>query len=200
MASSTARLAQSSTLRSEASVSLVGFSEMEVTRVPWGTVTATVRYWPSGSPVLPEDHGVGVGVERAGEAPDPHPAVDVGHLLHRDVLGQNRAPGRGGRRARRAGEDDLPGAVQQLDVDVGGDAPRQVGLLDREAALGGVGQVVEAEGLVLGQRVVGLAVEEGAHRGVGDDVGDHEADHEQQRHDGDEPLLEAHPSRGRRRV
>ena len=26
------------------------------------------------------------------------------------------------------------------------------------------------------------------------------ADHQQQRHDGGEPLLEAHPSRGRRRV
>ncbi len=43
MASSTARLAVTSTLRSEFSVSLVGLSESEVTRVPWGTETATVR-------------------------------------------------------------------------------------------------------------------------------------------------------------
>ena len=61
MASSTARLAISSTLRSEASVSLVGLSEMEVTSVPWGTVTATVRYWPSGSPVLPSTTASGSG-------------------------------------------------------------------------------------------------------------------------------------------
>ena len=61
MARSTARVALSSTLRSEARVSLVGFSEMEVTRVPWGTVTATVRYWPSGSPVLPSTTASGSG-------------------------------------------------------------------------------------------------------------------------------------------
>ena len=60
-ASNTARLALSSTLRSEASVSLVGFSEMEVTSVPWGMVTATVRYWPSGSPVLPRTTASGSG-------------------------------------------------------------------------------------------------------------------------------------------
>ena len=52
MASNTARLANSSTLRSELSVSLVGLSETAVTSVPWGTVTATARYWPSGSPAL----------------------------------------------------------------------------------------------------------------------------------------------------
>ena len=43
MASSTATLAMSSTRRSEFSVSLVGLSESEVTSVPCGTETATVR-------------------------------------------------------------------------------------------------------------------------------------------------------------
>ena len=61
MARSTARLAIVSTLRSEASVSLVGFSESEVISVPWGTVTATVRYWPSGSPLLPSTTASGSG-------------------------------------------------------------------------------------------------------------------------------------------
>ena len=61
MASSTARLARSSTRRSEARVSLVGLSESEVTRVPCGTVTATVRYWPSGSPLLPTTTASGSG-------------------------------------------------------------------------------------------------------------------------------------------
>jgi hypothetical protein len=50
MENSTARLASNSTLRSELSVSFVGFSESAVTSVPWGTVTATARYCPSGSP------------------------------------------------------------------------------------------------------------------------------------------------------
>ena len=71
MASSTARLASSSTLRSEFSVSLVGLSESAVTRVPWGTVTATARYCAVGVARAAEDHRVGVGAERAGVAPDP---------------------------------------------------------------------------------------------------------------------------------
>ena len=53
MASRIARLAKSSILRIELSVSLVGFSDNDVTSVPCGTVTATVRYAPSGSPALP---------------------------------------------------------------------------------------------------------------------------------------------------
>ena len=61
MARSTARLAMSSTLRSEARVSLVGLREREVTSVPCGTVTATVRYSPSGSPVLPSTTASGSG-------------------------------------------------------------------------------------------------------------------------------------------
>ena len=52
MENNTARLASNSTLRSELSVSLVGLSESAVTSVPWGTVTATARYCPSGSPWL----------------------------------------------------------------------------------------------------------------------------------------------------
>ena len=164
MARSTARVALSSTLRSEARVSLVGFSEMEVTRVPWGTVTATVRYWPSGSPLLPSTTASGSGWNGAGVAPDAHPAPDVGHLLDGDVLGQNGGRVRMFHRSRGAGEDDLARGVEQLDVHVGRDAPREFGLADRQAALSGVGHVVEAEGLVLGQRVVGLAVEEGVHR------------------------------------
>ena len=153
-----------------------------------------------GVPGAPQHHGVGVGAERAGVAADAHPAVDVGHLLHRDVLGQDGRRIGFGHRPRRAGEDQVPGVVQQLHVHVGGNAAREVGLVDRETTFGGVGEVLEAEGLVLGQRVVGLAVEEGMDLGVGHEVGDQEADHEQRRHDGDESLLEAHPSRGRRRV
>ena len=160
MASRTATLAISSTLRSEASVSLVGVQrnggdERALRHRDGDRAVAAV-----GIAGAPQHDGVGVGAEGAGVAPDPHPVVEVGHLLHRDVLGQDRRRVRTGYRTRRAGQDDLAVVVQQLHVDVGGDAPRQVGLVDREAALGGVGQVVEAERLVLGQRVVGLAVEE----------------------------------------
>ncbi len=108
----------------------------------------------------PQHDGVGVGAEGAGVAPHPHPVVEVGHLLHRDALGEDRCRVRTGYRTRRAGQDDLAVVVEQLHVEVGGDAPRQVALVDRDAALGGVGQVVEAERFVLGQRIVGLAVEE----------------------------------------
>ena len=61
MARRTARLAIVSTLRREASVSFVGFSEIEVISVPCGTVTATVRYSPSGSPRLPSTTASGSG-------------------------------------------------------------------------------------------------------------------------------------------
>ena len=61
MASRIARLAENSTLRSELRVSLVGLSDNDVTRVPSGTVTATVRYAPSGSPVLPSTTASGSG-------------------------------------------------------------------------------------------------------------------------------------------
>ena len=61
MASRMARLASSSTRRREASVSLVGLSETDVTSVPWGTETASVRYCPSGSPVLPRTTASGSG-------------------------------------------------------------------------------------------------------------------------------------------
>ena len=52
MATRMARLATTSTRRSELSVSLVGLSDSAVTSVPWGTVTATARYSPPGSPWL----------------------------------------------------------------------------------------------------------------------------------------------------
>ena len=50
-----------------------------------------------------EDDGVGVGAERAGVAPDVDAAVDVGHLLHRDVLGQDRRRVGSGRSSPRGG-------------------------------------------------------------------------------------------------
>jgi len=53
IANNTARVAMTSTLRSEFSVSLVGFNDKDVISVPCGTVTAIVRYWPSESPVAP---------------------------------------------------------------------------------------------------------------------------------------------------
>ena len=119
MASSTARLAISSTLRSEASVSLVGLSEIDVTSVPWGTVTATVRYSPSGSPVLPRITASGSGTEGPGVAPDLDVPVDVGHLLDRDVLGEDgRRIGMGGR-PRGAAQGHVPAAVEQGEVHVG---------------------------------------------------------------------------------
>ena len=37
-----------------------------------------------------EHHGVGVGAERAGGTPGALAAIDVGHMLHRDVPGENR--------------------------------------------------------------------------------------------------------------
>ena len=93
-----------------------------------------------------------------------------------------------------------PAAVEEDEVHVRGDPAREIPGGDRQVARRGEAQVVEAERLVLGQGVVGLAVEIGADRGVGDDVGDEQAGHQQKRHDGDEPSLEAHPSRGRRSV
>ena len=76
MASSTARLASSSTLRSEASVSLVGFSDRDVISVPWGTVTATVRYCAVGVALCCRRiTASGSGSEGAGVAPDAHAAA-----------------------------------------------------------------------------------------------------------------------------
>ncbi len=59
--SRTARLARISILRSEPNVSLVGLSDSEVMRVPWGTLTAMARYCPSGSSVLPKTTASGSG-------------------------------------------------------------------------------------------------------------------------------------------
>ncbi len=61
MTSSTAMLATISTRRSEASVSLVGLRESATNMVPSGTVTATTRYCPSGSPLLPTITALGSG-------------------------------------------------------------------------------------------------------------------------------------------
>ena len=90
--------------------------------------------------------------------------------------------------------------VEQDHVDVGRDATRQVGLVHWQAAAGREVQVVEGERLVLAQRGVGPPVEEGAHRGVGDEIRDDQADDEHQGQDGHQAPLEGHPSRGRRRV
>ena len=61
MINRTARLATSSTRRSDPSVSLVGFNESATYILPWGTSTATVRYCPSGSPLLPTTTAFGSG-------------------------------------------------------------------------------------------------------------------------------------------
>ena len=135
MASSTARLARSSTRRSELSVSLVGFSEMRGDERP-------LRHGDRDGPVLAvgvaraaAPRRARVGAEGAGVAADADAAVDVGHLLHGDVLGQDRRRVGLGRRSRRPAQDHLPLAVEHREVDVGGDPARQVGLGDGQVAL-----------------------------------------------------------------
>ncbi len=147
-----------------------------------------------------QDHGIGVGAEGAAVTPDADVPVDVGHLLGRDVPGQDGRRVRVGGRPRGTTQDHPPLAVEEDQVHVCGHPAREVRGRDRQVASRGEAQVVEAERLVLGQGVVGLAVEIGADRGIGHDVGDEQAGHQQQRHDGDESSLEAHPSRGRRSV
>ena len=61
MITRTPRLAENSMRRSEANVSLVGFNDSATYMVPCGTSTATVRYSPSGSPLLPTITALGSG-------------------------------------------------------------------------------------------------------------------------------------------
>ena len=71
MASRTARLAKSSTLRRELRVSLVGLSDKRRHQGPLGDRHGDRPVRPVGVTRAAEDHRVGVGTEGAGVAPDP---------------------------------------------------------------------------------------------------------------------------------
>ena len=90
--------------------------------------------------------------------------------------------------------------VDDEHVHVGRDVPGQIGLRERLLVVVGKSQVVEGQSLGGGQRFVGSPVEEGTHRDVGDDVGYQEPGDQKNRHDGDQPPLQGHVSRGSRRV